>query len=182
MRSSGTWGDDMAAVSLSKQALEQLWIRNGGRPAAANMAASIALAESGGNPNALNDNTDGSIDRGAWQINSVHGALSTTDLNANARAAVIISNNGTDWSPWVTYKQGKEIPFLSGNQAGSGLAPSSSSSTPAGSSGQSSSTGAYSGLGGFLLKAVLTVSLVGAGLALAGVGARNALVGGRSGR
>ena len=48
-------------------------------------------------------NTDGSTDRGYWQINSIHGALSTYDAEGNARAAVQLSGNGTDWSPWVTY-------------------------------------------------------------------------------
>jgi hypothetical protein len=47
--------------------------RAGGRTSAANMAAAIAMAESSGNPSASNRNTDGSIDRGLWQINSIHG-------------------------------------------------------------------------------------------------------------
>jgi tape measure domain-containing protein len=33
----------------------------------------IAAGESGGNPLATNNNTNGTIDRGLWQINSVHG-------------------------------------------------------------------------------------------------------------
>src|SRR5690606_38269312 len=40
-------------------------------------AVAVCLAESGGRPNAINDkNTNGSIDRGLWQINSIHGKLS----------------------------------------------------------------------------------------------------------
>jgi hypothetical protein len=67
------------------------------------MAASIALAESGGNPNAINNNNpNGTIDRGLWQINSVHGSQSTLDPLANARAAVAISHGGTNWRPWCT--------------------------------------------------------------------------------
>jgi hypothetical protein len=85
--------------------LEELWIGAGGRKIAAPTAAAIALAESGGNPNSEGHNTNGSIDRGLWQINSVHGSLSTTDVVANVKAAVKIYNE-SGWSPWVTFKTG----------------------------------------------------------------------------
>lgn len=74
----------------------------GGNPAVASMASAIALAESGGNPDAKNSNSDGSTDRGLWQINTVHGPLSTFDPLNNAKAAVSISKNGTNWRPWCT--------------------------------------------------------------------------------
>jgi hypothetical protein len=77
------------------------------------MAAAIALAESGGSADAKNVNTDGSIDRGLWQINSVHGGQSTFDPIANVKAAINISNNGKSWSPWVTYTTGAFKKFLS---------------------------------------------------------------------
>jgi len=86
--------------------LERLWEKAGGNPASAQMAASIAMAESGGDPGATDNNTNGSTDRGYWQINSIHGAQSTYDPLANARAAVQISGNGTNWTPWVTYNTG----------------------------------------------------------------------------
>lgn len=93
--------------------LKKLWVQAGGSAASAPIAAAVALAESSGNPNAINDkNSDGSIDRGLWQINSVHGAQSTTDIMANARAAVAISNHGTNWNPWTTFKDGKYKKFL----------------------------------------------------------------------
>ena len=47
--------------------------------------------------------SNGTVDRGYWQINSIHGVLSTYDAAGNARAAVQLSGDGTDWSPWVTY-------------------------------------------------------------------------------
>src|SRR5215831_4489265 len=99
--------------------LEQLaaiWVRAGGKASQAPMAAAIAMAESGGNPNAINHNTDGSIDRGLWQVNSVHGAQSTLDPLANAKAAVAISSNGSNWNPWVTFKNKKYQQYLSGAQ------------------------------------------------------------------
>ncbi len=40
------------------------------------------------------------------QINSVHGSLSTFDAYGNARSAVLISRDGTDWTPWTTYNSG----------------------------------------------------------------------------
>jgi lysozyme-like protein len=92
--------------------LQQLWLRAGGSVATAPMAAAIALAESGGDPNAINHNTNGSIDRGLWQINSVHGAQSTLDPAANAQAAVAISQGGKNWQPWTTYITGAYKKFL----------------------------------------------------------------------
>lgn len=82
--------------------LEQLWLDAGGSPAAEVTAASIAMAESGGNQFAT-----GTVgERGYWQINPVNGALSTYDPYGNARAAVIMSADGTNWSPWTTYTSG----------------------------------------------------------------------------
>jgi len=94
-------------MSYTYSQIEAIWIQYGGNPAAAPMAAAIALAESGGNPNAVNTaNSNGTTDRGLWQINSVHGAQSTFDLAANTRAAIAISNNGANWRPWTTYNTG----------------------------------------------------------------------------
>jgi lysozyme-like protein len=82
--------------------LEQLWEQAGGSPAASLMAAEIAMAESGGNPNAVSP-TD---DFGLWQINGSNGSLATLNPYQNARSAVILSNDGTNWDPWTTYHSG----------------------------------------------------------------------------
>ena len=92
--------------TLSCSGLEGLWESAGGSPGTAFMAAEIATAESSGRQYATDDDGDGSVDRGYWQINSIHGALSTYDPAGNARAAVQISDDGTNWSPWVTYQTG----------------------------------------------------------------------------
>jgi hypothetical protein len=84
------------------QQLVDLWVQAGGNAASGAMAAAIAMAESGGDPDATHVNTNGTTDRGLWQINSIHGAQSTTDPTANARAAVAISGNGSSWRPWCT--------------------------------------------------------------------------------
>jgi hypothetical protein len=106
--------------SYNLQQLAAIWVRAGGNAAFAPIAAAIAMAESSGNPNAIGHNTNGSIDRGLWQINSVHGGQSTTDPLANAKAAVAISNNGKTWSPWVTYNTGAYKKYLSGAQTAAG--------------------------------------------------------------
>lgn len=87
-------------MAYTAEQLKQLWIQAGGNPQNAAIAAAVALAESGGNANAGPKNNNGSIDRGLWQINSIHGALSSFDPLQNAKAAVKISNNGANWRPW----------------------------------------------------------------------------------
>ena len=82
--------------------LEQLWEQAGGSPAHAFMAAEIAMAESGGNPNAISP-TD---DFGLWQINGSHGSLATLNALQNAKSAIILSDDGTNWGPWTTYHSG----------------------------------------------------------------------------
>ena len=92
--------------TLSCRGLEALWESAGGSPRAAFLAAEIAKAESSGRQYASLYNTNGTTDRGYWQINSIHGSLSTFGAYANARSAVIISDNGRNWTPWVTYNRG----------------------------------------------------------------------------
>lgn len=102
-------------AALSPAQIANVWVSNGGKSdkATVAIAVAVALAESGGDPNNTNHNTDGSTDRGLWQINSVHGAQSTYDLNANAKAAVAISGNGSNWGPWTTYTSGRYKQFAS---------------------------------------------------------------------
>lgn len=88
--------------TLSCGGLERLWKSAGGAPGSAFIAAEIAMAESGGNQYA----TGPAGERGYWQINTDHGSLSTYDAYGNARAAVAISNDGTDWYPWTTFTSG----------------------------------------------------------------------------
>lgn len=89
--------------------LVTLWVQAGGSALYAPVAAAIAMAESGGNSDAVNSsNSNGTVDRGLWQINSIHGGQSTLDPLANARAAVGISKGGTDWRPWcVAWSNGR---------------------------------------------------------------------------
>jgi LysM repeat protein len=88
--------------TLSCRGLEELWEEAGGSSAHADTAASIAMAESSGRQFA----TGPVGERGYWQINPNHGTLSTYDPLGNAKAAVIISDNGTNWNPWTTFTSG----------------------------------------------------------------------------
>jgi LysM repeat protein len=89
--------------TLGCAGLEALWEAAGGSHAEAFTAAEIAMAESGGRQYAYSPTND----YGYWQINGSHGpALATFDAYGNARAAVIISNDGRDWYPWTTYTSG----------------------------------------------------------------------------
>lgn len=88
--------------TLSCYGLERLWDSAGGNPGSAFLAAEIAMAESGGNQYA----TGPAGERGYWQIHPDHGYLSTYNAFGNARAAIIISDNGNNWSAWTTYTSG----------------------------------------------------------------------------
>lgn len=88
--------------TLGCPGLEELWEEAGGSHAEAVMAASIAMAESSGEQFA----TGAAGERGYWQIHPDHGSLSTYDPLGNAKAAVIISDDGTNWTPWTTFTSG----------------------------------------------------------------------------
>ncbi|AQZ62451.1 hypothetical protein BKM31_14160 [[Actinomadura] parvosata subsp. kistnae] len=77
-------------------------------------AVAVALAESGCNPGASHTNTNGTVDRGLWQINSIHPYSSEClfDAQCNANAAYAISGGGSNWKPWVTYNTGAYQKYL----------------------------------------------------------------------
>lgn len=70
------------------------------------VAVAIAMAESSCNPNATNANSNGSVDYGLWQINTVHGIPTSClfDPLCNAQQAYRISSGGTNFYPWCTYE------------------------------------------------------------------------------
>jgi hypothetical protein len=79
------------------------------------MAIAVALAESRGDPRATDFDSNGTVDRGVWQINSVHTEYSVAcdyDPPCAAAATFVISQGGSNWGAWVTYQHGAEIPFL----------------------------------------------------------------------
>ena len=89
--------------NLGCSGLEALWEAAGGSHGEAFVAAEVAMAESGGRQYAVSPTND----YGYWQINGGHGpALATFNPIGNARAAIAISSNGTNWGPWTTYITG----------------------------------------------------------------------------
>lgn len=72
-------------------------------------AVAVALAESSGNPQATNRNSNGSTDYGLWQINSIHSQILASgqwsDPSSNARMAhQVFTDAGSKWTPWSAYK------------------------------------------------------------------------------
>jgi Lysozyme like domain len=135
--------------------LRALWIARGGDPSMASIMAAIALAESSGN--ASNTTGDNGTSWGLWQIHwTVHPQFNPaqlTDPAYNTDAAIQLSGNGKDLSPWTTWKSwvagyghgydviskilgpypGKDPGSSSSILSGSSNAGSSSSSTSAAS-------------------------------------------------
>jgi LysM repeat protein len=102
--STATSSSTALSGTLGCSGLEGLWEAAGGSPGEAFMAAEIAMAESGGQQYAVSP----SDDYGYWQINmpSWGPGLATFDPIGNAKAAIQISQDGTNWSPWTTYVTG----------------------------------------------------------------------------
>lgn len=116
-------------MSFTHDELKTLWVNAGGNPPEADIAAAIAQAESGGCQYAKAGPTD---DRptnactyrytttensyGLWQINrDAHPDYTAATLYTaagNAAAAVAISQNGLDFSPWTTYTDGAFNAYL----------------------------------------------------------------------
>ncbi len=94
-----------------------------------NSAVAVALAESGGNPNALGDIGIGQGSFGLWQINSKYHPeygpdftlLYDPQTNANA-AYSVYARAGYNFQPWSTYKSGAYLAFVPQVQSALGVA------------------------------------------------------------
>jgi Lysozyme like domain len=92
---------------LTADQVGQLWLNAGGSAAAVATAECIALQESSDNTTKISPTQD----YGLWQINignagRVIGRITiavSLDSLTNARDAVALSGNGTDWSDWTTH-------------------------------------------------------------------------------
>lgn len=100
--------------------VENYWIQAGGNAQAAAMAAAIADASSGLNPGVTRTNPDGTCSVGLWLIPQNGTPPGTTDPLSNARAAVQLSNNGTDWSQWCVAWSDNDCGQQGGTYLGSG--------------------------------------------------------------
>lgn len=107
-------------MAISYAQAEGLWIKAGGDPSVAAIAAAIVFPESGGNPQALNptDNGGRQSSFGLWQIST--GTHAPPDPNwadplTNAKLAVAkYKGAGNSFSPWGTYDSGAYKRFLQG--------------------------------------------------------------------
>lgn len=132
--------------------LKGLWETVGGPAGRSDVAAAIAFAESAGCQYALAgpvdirpvkqciwNKTDGENSAGYWQINlrehKQYSAPSIFDEYTNARAAVAISNHGSDFGAWSTYNNGSYLTYLRkyGGQAATAPPPAPTAPTPKGS-------------------------------------------------
>lgn len=99
--------------TISFAQIKQLWLSNGGNPSYANIMAAIAIAESGGMTNNLNDNPGtGDYSVGLWQINYYNGLLQSRtarfgdpaslagDPNAQAKAAIALQTARPGLGDW----------------------------------------------------------------------------------
>lgn len=111
--------------AYSYRQLEQLWTSAGGSSKLAPIMAAIAMAESGGNPNATNptDNGGRQTSWGLWQIsNGTHSqpAPNILDPTVNARQAVA-KYKAQGLKAWGTYTSGLYKNFLQGNTKAAGV-------------------------------------------------------------
>lgn len=93
----------------------------------------IVEAESSGNPEAINQNTNGSTDYGLAQINSIHGVSQSAmfDPAQNLAEAYSLSDGGTNFAPWSTYNSGAYQKYLDeATGATSGIGASSTPANP----------------------------------------------------
>lgn len=117
-KGSTTAGTGTAAMTYSQ--VENAWIQAGGNPQAAAMAAAIADSESGLNPNASRSNPDGTTGVGLWLLPNNGSPPGSSDPVANARAAIQLSKNGTDWTQWCTAWSDNNCGMNQGTYLGSG--------------------------------------------------------------
>src|SRR5689334_17109501 len=74
------------------------------------VAVAVCLAESQGYDHAVNENPDGSLDRGLYQLNSVHkditDAIAYDAKKATDAAFKLWVARGSDFSDWAAYTSG----------------------------------------------------------------------------
>src|SRR5579875_742475 len=92
-----------AVTVLTPQEIQQVWIQAGGRSDRALVATAVALAESGGDTNAISSTGN----YGLWQINRSNFGAEFSVIQwwnpvVNAQFAIRLSRNGTNWGDWCT--------------------------------------------------------------------------------
>ncbi len=101
-------------MHLSYLELKHLWIVAGGSPSEANVAASVAMAESHGNNQAFNASDPYGGSRCAWQINGVHpfdAHVLREDPYYCALAANYVRHK-QGWNAWSTHADKTYLKFM----------------------------------------------------------------------
>lgn len=104
--------------------LETLWTNAGGSKALAPLMAAIALAESGGNPGALNltDNGGTQTSVGLWQVsNGTHSYPAAWATPAGNAAEAVAKYQSQGLGAWGTYTSGAYQQYYQGSTAASAL-------------------------------------------------------------
>lgn len=74
------------------------------------IAVSVCLGEGNGYTHARHTNDDGSIDRGLWQINTIHHDISDDDcddpVKATAYARKLYEGHSNTFAPWAAFTGG----------------------------------------------------------------------------
>ena len=99
-------------LRFSRVELAALWIRACGNPERAQLAAAVALAESGGMPDAVGpDQRAGLWQPPAW---GNHHSVVRALLNplANAEVTITLTKDGEDWEAFPGYANGTYRRFL----------------------------------------------------------------------
>ena len=120
----------MAAYTYGQ--LETLWIDAGGPKALAPLMAAIALAESGGNPGALNltDNGGTQTSVGLWQVsNGTHSYPASWTTPAGNAAEAVAKYQSQGLGAWGTYTSGAYKQYYKGGTPAAGLPQGGGSGT-----------------------------------------------------
>jgi hypothetical protein len=80
------------------------------------LAAAVAMAESGGRPDVVVPEPHGSPSYGLWQIHlsdhPQYNGQNLLDPRINALAALSISSGGINWQPWSAFNNGSYRQYL----------------------------------------------------------------------
>jgi hypothetical protein len=102
---------------LTAESVAAIAYRAGWRGDDIDIAVAVARAESGWRATITNGNTNGSVDYGLFQINSIHAAIlaggNWADPQDNAAMAFKVwTDAGGKWGPWVTFWSGSYRKYL----------------------------------------------------------------------
>ena len=137
-------------ATLSASQIAALAYQAGFRGQDIAIAVAVALAESSGRTDAVNHNTNGSVDEGLMQINSVHTELTGNrfDPATNMRMAYAIKTRRGSWKDWSTFNSGRYAIFMpTATAAARGIDKTIPVTLPAGNVDSSVQSSSSSGFG-----------------------------------